>query len=85
MCDIASGDEDRGRSRRLGTEDQRWSSIDQVLSGRTIERAGDAVYGLHRTQGDEEHEFLVLASKPRSMVSPSLASKPVATVLVVWP
>jgi hypothetical protein len=43
------------------------------------------VYGLHRTQGDEERKFLDLASKPRSMVSLSLASKPVATVLVVWP
>jgi hypothetical protein len=29
--------------------------------------------------------FLNLASNPRSTVSPSLASKLVATVLVVWP
>jgi hypothetical protein len=29
--------------------------------------------------------FLGLASNPRSMFSPGLASKPVATVLVVWP
>jgi hypothetical protein len=53
--------------------------------------------GVHRAQGDEEREFLGLASKPRSMVSlglptkpvatfsPNLASKPMATVLVVWP
>jgi hypothetical protein len=50
-----------------------------------IERSGDAVCGLHRAQGDEEHVFLSSASKPRSMVSPNLASKTVATVLAVWP
>jgi hypothetical protein len=43
------------------------------------------VCSLHHAQGDEEREFLVLASKPRSTVSPGLASKSVATVLVVWP
>jgi hypothetical protein len=41
--------------------------------------------GLHRVQGDEEPEFLGLASKPRSTVSSVLASKLVATVLMVWP
>jgi hypothetical protein len=41
--------------------------------------------GLHRAQGDEGHRFLGLASKPRSTVSPGLASKLVATVLVVLP
>jgi hypothetical protein len=45
-----------------------------------IERLGDVVYGLHRAQGDEEHIFLDLASKPRSTISPALATKPVATV-----
>jgi hypothetical protein len=30
----------------------------RVLSGRTIERSGDAMCGLHHTRGDEEHEFL---------------------------
>jgi hypothetical protein len=30
----------------------------QVLSGRAIERSGDAVCGLHRARGDEKHEFL---------------------------
>jgi hypothetical protein len=50
-----------------------------------IKRSGDAVCGLHHAQGDEECGFLGLASKPRSTVSPGLASKPVATVLVVWP
>jgi hypothetical protein len=43
------------------------------------------VCGLHRAQGDEERMFLGSASKPRSMVSPGLTSKLVATVLVVWP
>jgi hypothetical protein len=53
------------------------------------------VCSLYCAQGDEEHEFLALASKPRltvspdlssksvATVSPVLASKPVATVLVV--
>jgi hypothetical protein len=30
----------------------------QVLSGRAIERSGDAVCDLHRACGDEEHGFL---------------------------
>jgi hypothetical protein len=30
----------------------------QVLKGRTIERSGGAVCGLHRAHGDEECEFL---------------------------
>jgi hypothetical protein len=29
-----------------------------VLGGRTIERSGGAVCGLHRAHGDEEHRFL---------------------------
>jgi hypothetical protein len=29
-----------------------------VLSSRMIEKSGDAVCGLHRAQGDEEHGFL---------------------------
>jgi hypothetical protein len=41
--------------------------------------------GLHYAQWDEECEFLGLALKPRSTVSLCLASKPMATVLVVWP
>jgi hypothetical protein len=43
---------------------------------RTIERSGDAVCGLHHAQLDVERGFLGLASKPRSTVSPCLASKP---------
>jgi hypothetical protein len=30
----------------------------RVLGGRTIERSGGAVCGLHRAHGDEEREFL---------------------------
>jgi hypothetical protein len=44
---MAGSDEDRGMSRRLGAEDRGWSSTGQVLSGRMIERSGDAVCGLH--------------------------------------
>jgi hypothetical protein len=78
-------DEDRGRSRRLDAEDRGWSSTGRLLCGQTIERSGDVMCDLHRTQGDEECMFLGLASKPRSMVSLGLALKPVATVLVLWP
>jgi hypothetical protein len=49
-----------------------------------VKRSGHAMCGLHRAQEDEEHGFLDLASKPRSMVSPGLTSELVATVLVVW-
>jgi hypothetical protein len=38
------------------------------------------VCSLHRAQGDEEHRFLGSAPNPRSMVSPGLASKPLARV-----
>jgi hypothetical protein len=84
-CGMVGSDEDQGRSSRLGAEDQRLSSTGWVLDGQTIESSGDVVCGLHRTHGYEEHEILGLASKPRSTVSPGLASKPVAMVLVVWP
>jgi hypothetical protein len=47
--------------------------------GQRIKRSG-VVCGLHRAQGDEDREFLGLASKPRLTVSPSLASKPLTTV-----
>jgi hypothetical protein len=75
----------RGRSRRLGAEDQGWSSTSRILGSQMIERSGDAMCDLHHTQDDEECEFLGFSSKLRSMVSPSLESKPVAMVLVVWP
>jgi hypothetical protein len=82
---MAGSDEDRGRSRRLGVEDRRWSITYRVLGGQTIESPGDAVCDLHHAQGDEEHGYLGLAPKSRSTVSPSLASKPVASVLMIWP
>jgi hypothetical protein len=59
-----------------------WLSVSPISL--MIERSSDAVCGLHHAQGDEEREFLGLDSKPRSTVFPSLASKPVAMVLVVW-
>jgi hypothetical protein len=82
---MADSDKERGRSRRPGAEDRRCSSTGRVLDGQTIERLGDAMCGLHRARGDEEHGFLGLASKPRSTVSLGLASKLVVTVLMVWP
>jgi hypothetical protein len=80
---MAGSEEDLGRSNRPGAEDRGWSSTGWILSGRTIGRSGDVVCSLYHAQGDEECGFLGLASKPRSMVSPYLASKPMATVLVV--
>jgi hypothetical protein len=77
---MADNDEDHGRNRRPGAEDRGWSSTGWVLSGRTVERSGDTVCSLHHAQGDEECGFLGLASKPRAMVSSSLASKLVGAV-----
>jgi hypothetical protein len=57
-CGMAGNDEEHGRSRRPGAEDQRWSSTCWVLSGRMIDRSGDTVCGLHHAQGDEECGFL---------------------------
>jgi hypothetical protein len=34
------------------------SRTGQILDGRTIERSGDTVCGLHRARGDEERGFL---------------------------
>jgi hypothetical protein len=83
-CDKAGSDEDHGKSRRLGAKDWGWSSIGRVLGGRTIERSGDAVYGLYRAQGDKECECLGLASKSRSTVSQGLSSKLMASGSPVW-
>jgi hypothetical protein len=81
---MAGSDEDHDRSRRPGADGWGWSSTGRVLSGRTIERSGDIMCGLHRAQGDEEHRFLGLTSKPRATVSPGLTSKPVASGFPVW-
>jgi hypothetical protein len=45
-----------------------------------IERSDDVVCSLHRIQGDEEHMFLGLASKTRSMGFLFWASKSAAAV-----
>jgi hypothetical protein len=84
-CDLVGNDEDLGTNRRPSAEDRGWSSTGRVLDGQTIGRSGDAVCSLYHTNGDEECGFLGSASKPWSTVSSGLASKPVATVLVVWP
>jgi hypothetical protein len=68
MCDMVGSDEDRGRSRRPGAEDWGWSSTGWVLSDWMIERLGDAVCDLYRAQGEEEHWFLGLGTKPRVSV-----------------
>jgi hypothetical protein len=49
-----------------------------------IKRLGDAVYCLHHAQGGEKCGILGLALKPRSTISPDLASKPVAAGVPVW-
>jgi hypothetical protein len=52
----------------------------RVLNGRMIERSGDAVCGLHRARGDEEHMFLGWASKPWSTVCQWFDLKTIGTV-----
>jgi hypothetical protein len=79
-CNMASSDEDLGRSRRPGAEDRGWSSTSRVLGGWTIERSGDTMCGRHRAQRNEEHRFLGWASKPRSAGFSVWASKSAATV-----
>jgi hypothetical protein len=81
---MADSDEDRDRSRRLGAEDREWSNTGRVFGDQTIEMSGNAVCDLYHAQGDEEHEFLGLALKLKSTVSPSLTSKSLATVFLVW-
>jgi hypothetical protein len=60
---MMSSDEDSDRNRRPNVEDWGWSSTGWILIGPMIERSGDAVCGLHHTQGDEERGFLCLAKK----------------------
>jgi hypothetical protein len=55
---MIGNDEDLGRSRRHGAEDQGWSNTGQVLSDRTIGRSDDALCDLHCAYGDEECGFL---------------------------
>jgi hypothetical protein len=49
-CSMVGNDKNRGRSRRPGAEDRRWSSTSHVLGGRTIERSGDVMCNLHHAQ-----------------------------------
>jgi hypothetical protein len=81
---MIGSDEDRGRSRRPGAEDQGWSSICRVLGGRTIERSGDIVCGLHCAQGGEEREFLILDSKLRWTVCQWFDLKTTGSGFLVW-
>jgi hypothetical protein len=48
-CDMTCNNENRGRSRRPGTED-RDGRTGQVLDGRAIERSGGTVCSLHRAR-----------------------------------
>jgi hypothetical protein len=57
-CGMVGSDEDRGRSRRPGAEDRRWSGIGQVLNGWTISWSSDTVCGLHHTREEKERGFL---------------------------
>jgi hypothetical protein len=56
-CGMTCSDEDRDRSRRPDTEDREYRT-GWILSGRTIERSGDVVCGMHRARGDEKRIFL---------------------------
>jgi hypothetical protein len=40
----------------------------QILGGQMIEMSGDAVYSLHRVQGDKKHGVFSSVSKPRLIV-----------------
>jgi hypothetical protein len=55
---MAGSDEDHGRNRRPGVEDQGWSSTGRVLGGQVIGSSDDTVCGLYRAPKDKEHEFL---------------------------
>jgi hypothetical protein len=83
-CDMTGINEDDSRSKRSGAEHRGWSSTGRGLGGRMIKRSGDAMCGLHCAQGDEERGFLGLASKPRSTVSPDLASELVVLGFPIW-
>jgi hypothetical protein len=56
-CGMAVSNEDHGRSRRPGAEDQD-GRTSRVLGSRMIERSGDAVCGMHHARGDDERGFL---------------------------
>jgi hypothetical protein len=49
-----------------------------------IEMSGNVMCDLYCAQGDKEREFIGLASKSRSAVSPGLTSKPMTLDFSVW-
>jgi hypothetical protein len=82
--DMAGSDEDHGRSRRPGAEDEGWSSTCRVLGGQAIKRSGDAmcvcaVYKETRSVG-----FLVWPQKQGRWFVSSLTSKSTGTGFPVW-
>jgi hypothetical protein len=79
-CGMTGSNEDHGRSRRPGAEDQGWSRTSQVLGVRTIEMLDDVVCGLHHAHGDKERVFLSLALKSRSMICQWFGIKTIAAV-----
>jgi hypothetical protein len=85
IYDMVGSDEDRGRSRRPSVKNQRWSSTSWVLGDRMIDRSDDVVCGPHRVWGDDEHEFLCLASKPRSTFCQWFGKKTTRMSFLVWP
>jgi hypothetical protein len=56
-CGMTCSDENRGRSRRPGAEDQD-DRTGRVLGGWAVERSGDAVCSLHLARKDYERKFL---------------------------
>jgi hypothetical protein len=50
-CGMACSDEDRGRSKRPGAEDQRWSHRSGT-QWPAVEKSGDTMCGLHLARGD---------------------------------
>jgi hypothetical protein len=82
---MVGSNEDRGRSRRPGAEGRGWSKTSRVLGGQMIDRMGDNVCFLYRAQGDEEHDFLGLASKPRSIVCQWFSLKTIGTCFLGEP
>jgi hypothetical protein len=56
---MAGSDDDRGRSRRPGVEDQGWSDTGWILGGRIIGRSDDTVCGLYHKHGIRSTSFLV--------------------------
>jgi hypothetical protein len=58
-CDMVGNNKDLGRSRTPSAEERGLSSTGRILSGQTIGRWGDAMYGLHRDRETRSVCFLV--------------------------